>query len=157
MREVTIGGQTITLVATPFTLFIYRQEFSEGGKKADLLADLFGTFDSLLSEGITPADLADLDQDTEEGRERMQGLLARMGFSGLFEVVYPVLQAAWAMAKTHHYPRAFPVFEEWLKRLGDTDLFSLVEPVWLEAQRGFFRGAATGAKAETEAAAGSPT
>ena len=37
MREVTIDGQTHTIVASPFTLYIYTREF---GKKEDLVGDL---------------------------------------------------------------------------------------------------------------------
>lgn len=37
MREITLGDQTVTIVATPLTLYIYSREF---GPKADLMADL---------------------------------------------------------------------------------------------------------------------
>jgi hypothetical protein len=37
MREVTVGEKTITIVASPITLYIYSREF---GPKADLIGDL---------------------------------------------------------------------------------------------------------------------
>lgn len=45
MREVTIGGETLTIVASPITLFVYKREFG-----TDLIGDLR---EALQSNGST--------------------------------------------------------------------------------------------------------
>lgn len=46
MREVKLGEKTVTIAASPITLYIYSREF---GQKADLLGDLMGF--RVVSEG----------------------------------------------------------------------------------------------------------
>ena len=126
MQTLVIGDKSYPLKATPFTLFIYRDEFTERGatKKADIMADLFGTFDGLSVTQLSEMSTEDLPITVSQ----MMGMLT------------PLLQAAWAMAKSAVYPTAFPPFREWIQGLEGVDVSDLLGPVLEEAQNGFFRG-----------------
>lgn len=113
MREVQIGGESVPLVASPWTLFVYSSEF---GNKSDLVGDLMG-FAGVVKTGATVADLD----------------ISQVQFITLYKIV-------WAMAKTAKAGLPFPSFEAWMQSV---DLKVEDDEVWNvaleEATTGLFR------------------
>ena len=109
MREVTIGGETHTIVASPLSLYLYKRAFG-----TDILGDLFNC------EAIRSGEFADAD----------------------FTVA---LQVVWALIKTAKLHESFPDWEQWVASLPEVDFadMQMIEAVYDECRRGFFRSAAT--------------
>ena len=137
MREVMIGDECCQLHGSLWTLIIYRDEFTRPGdkKRADLISDVFGTMLDAAKAGIDLDRPDDIDLD-------------KVDLVDLFAMFVPLVQAAWAMCKTAHLGGAFPSFSEWVKGHDEADLMAIMGPVMEEAQRAFFRDAATAAQAK---------
>lgn len=140
MKEVIVGGEHCPIRGSLWTLIIYRDEFSRPGerKRADLIADVFGVMAEAAKAGIDLSDAENVD-------------VSKVDMEAFFSILTPLLQVAWAMAKTAHVGGPFPGFEEWVKSHEDADLMALVGPVMEEAQRAFFRNSATALQAKAAA------
>ena len=138
MREIIIGDETCQIRGSLWTLLIYRDEFSRSDKKADLMADVFGVIADAAKAGVDLDNLENID-------------ISRIDMARFMGVLFPVLQVTWAMCKTAHAGGDFPGFVQWVKAHEEADLMGFLQPVMEEAQRAFFRDAATVAKAKKTA------